>query len=523
MSMPSRISLRWPVLVMGAVAFVALGAATAYVLRPADVRPAVQPSPGQLPGPTTAAPPSDAAVTLSREAVERAGIVVATVAAGRAAGAGLRAPGVVEPNAYRTVLVTPLVSGRVTRVTAELGDAVRQGESMAQVFSPELAEAQTRYVSERAELGAHEQELARTEALVKIGAASREELERVHAAHTARGAAVQTAASRLELLGMPSDAMESLGPGRPIVSLTDVPAPIDGIVTERAANVGVNVDRSTKLFTVVDLSVVWIIAEIYERDFGRVRVGSAASVTTAADAVHVLRGRVSYIDPQVNAETRTARVRVEVPNAGQRLRLGMYAEVWLEDEAGAAAPLIPRQAVQQVGGRTVVYLADSTQPGRFIEREVRLGAIAGERVSVVAGLQVGDAIVTDGSFHVRAERERLGMAQRQDGISRSPGPSETSRQEGQTPSAQNVTVTVGEQGFEPARLTVRAGVGVRLTFIRTTDATCATEVVFPSLGIRRSLPLKEPVVIELTPAKTGEVGFVCGMDMLKGAVVVAGS
>ena len=198
-----------------------------------------------------------------------------------AAGEGLRAPGVVQPNAYRQVVVTPLVGGRVTRVGAELGQAVQRGQMVAQVFSPELAEAQTRYMSARAELGAHEQELARTEKLVDIGAASRQELERIHAEHTAKRADLESAESRLRLLGLSAAAIDVLAPGKGQGATVDVPAPIAGVVTERTANVGLNVDQTTPLLTVTDLSTVWVVVDVYEKDFSHVTVGSPAQITTA--------------------------------------------------------------------------------------------------------------------------------------------------------------------------------------------------------------------------------------------------
>ena len=146
------------------------------------------------------APLSDVIVPLSAEAVDRAGIVVAPVANGTSAG-GIRLPGVVEPNAYREVAVTPLVAGRVTRVSAELGASVRRGQILAQIYSPELAEAQTKYVSAKAMLEAHDRELQRTQKLVEIGAASRQEMERIHAEHAAQTAAVESARSQLEQIG----------------------------------------------------------------------------------------------------------------------------------------------------------------------------------------------------------------------------------------------------------------------------------------------------------------------------------
>ena len=181
------------------------------------------------------------------------------------------------------------------------------------------------------------------------------------------------------------------------------------MVTERLANVGLNVDQATKLFTVVDLSSVWVVADVYEKDFASVQVGAPARVTTAAYPTLVLQGRVSYIDPQVSAASRTAKVRIEVPNARGELRLGMFVEVVLGAGAGRESIQIPRSAVQNVGDRTVVYLADPSTQGQFIEREVRLGAAAGGLVSVTAGVRAGDVIVSEGSFSVRAERERLGL------------------------------------------------------------------------------------------------------------------
>jgi RND family efflux transporter MFP subunit len=533
MNPEARVSVRWPVLVVAAVVLLAVGAGAAYLgLRsaapgrtssngqptmPGTRVPAAVPATGQpASGSSASAPLPDVVVTLSPEAAKRAGMITTAVSAGTTTG-GVRAPGVVEANAYKQVVVTPVVSGRITRVTADLGQQVQRGQTLAQIFSPELADAQTRYISARAELEAHEQELARTEKLVAIGAASRQELERIHAGHTARRADVEGAASRLQLLGLSADAIEALGPGKNQGATTNVPAPIAGMVTERLANVGLNVDQATKLFTVVDLSSVWVVANLYEQDFGRVRVGSPATITTHAYPGVVLKGRVSYIDPQVSSETRTAKVRVEVPNARHDLRLGMYAEALLGDEAGTPTPMIPRSAVQNVGDRTVVYLVNPKEPGTFVEREVRLGMATGNQVSVLTGVQTGDVVVGEGSFSVRAERERLGL--RAAPTSSGTAPSVSDERPGATP-VQDVRVSVTEASFDPQRITVRAGVPARITFTRTSETTCATAVVFASLNIRRELPLNVPVTIEFTPDNVGEIAFACGMNMLRGTVVV---
>lgn len=419
MKSDSCVTVRWTVLVAAAVALLAVGAGAAYVGvramnigRPADARmkdsapSAARPAEPSASAGAAAEAPSDGVVTLGPEAIERAGITVASVTAGAAAD-GLHAPGIVEPDAYRQVAVTPLVGGRVARVMAELGQHVRPGQTLARIFSPELAEARTRYVSVRAELLAHERELERTEKLVQLGAASRQELERIHAAHTARRADLESASARLQLLGVPAASLEHASEDRAADAIVDVPAPIAGVVTARSANVGMNVDETATIFTVVDLSSVWVVVDLYEQDFSRVRVGTTATITTPAYPDLTLRGKVGYIHPQLAADTRTAKVRIEVPNARNELRLGMFAEVRFADESAPSAPMIPRSAVQTIGDRTVVYLADPGRPGTFVERDVRLGPRAGDQVAVVAGVRIGNLIVAAGAFHVRAELERL--------------------------------------------------------------------------------------------------------------------
>jgi plastocyanin domain-containing protein len=129
--------------------------------------------------------------------------------------------------------------------------------------------------------------------------------------------------------------------------------------------------------------------------------------------------------------------------------------------------------------------------------------------------------VTEGSFFVRAERERLGLrpaVATAAGGTTAPTPGATAA--AAQAKVQTAKIVINEQGFDPAKVSLRAGTPARLTFIRTTDKTCATEIVFPSLKIKRALPLNEAVEIAFTPAKTGELAFACGMNMLKGVVVV---
>jgi RND family efflux transporter MFP subunit len=519
MTQHSRLTLSWSTLALAALALVAAAATTTWlVMRASDERTAdhdshdvTSPTPtapdsgaaaGPMPSPDNRAPLPDLIVTLSEEAVARAGIVATPVIAGEAA-SRLRLPGVVEPHAYRQVAVTPLVAGRVTRISAELGDRVRKGQTLAEVFSPELSEAQTQYLNFAADLEAVHQQLRRTERLAEIGAASKQELERVRAEHVAHTTHVDGTRAKLVLFGMTPEQIAQLTSTTEVTATVQVPAPIDGVVTERAANAGLNVDAAAKLFTIVDLSSVWIVGDLYEQDFAQVKVGSPASITTTAYPDVTLHGRVSYIDPQLNPQTRTSKVRVEVGNADGRLRLGMYADVLLGEATGAQVGLVPRKAIQNVGDRQVVYLVRPQARGQFVEREVRVGRSMGEQVEILAGVQPGDSVVSDGSFFVRAEAER----QRQ-------------RPAGTSDPVQTAKLTITSKGFEPSALTLRAGVPARISVLRTTDDTCAKEMVIPAFNIKRALPLNTAVDVEFTPDKAGELTFLCGMDMLHGTITV---
>ena len=290
----------------------------------------------------------------------------------------------------------------------------------------------------------------------------------------------------------------------------EIRAPLDGVVTTREASVGANVEGTTALFTVTDLSTVWIVGDLNERDFPKVAVGRAATVTVSAFPDLALHGTISYIDPQLSRETRTARVRVDVPNRQDQLRLGMYAQLRIDTVGDHVGPAIPKTAIQRVGDHTVVYVADPTTPGLFLERTIRTGVEAGDKIGVRSGVAIGESVVTAGSFSLRAERERLGQSA--DAPPTSAAADQAVGQGGQT-----ARITVTDKGFEPALLTLKAGVPARVTFIRTTDATCAKGVVFPSLNIRRELPLNTPVEIAFTPSR-GDLGFVCGIGMFKGTV-----
>ena len=289
-------------------------------------------------------------------------------------------------------------------VGPELGQNVRKGQTVAVVSSNELAEAQTKYLAALAELEEHHKHHARTEKLVAIGAASREELELATSKLKAAESELANLRQRLLLLGLSSQRVSGLRSTSQVSSEVNLPAPASGSVTSRTVNSGEVIEANKELLRVTDLSSVWVVAQVYEKDLGKVHIGSGASITTDAYPGHVFRGQVSYVDPKVDPQTRTAQARIELANPGQQLKIGMYVNVAFGalGVAGSSVPIVPIEAVQNMGNRQVIFVATS-DPSVFALRFVRLGPEGGGFFPVLEGLSVGDRVATEGSFMLRAE------------------------------------------------------------------------------------------------------------------------
>jgi cobalt-zinc-cadmium efflux system membrane fusion protein len=373
------------------------GASGASQPKPSTVLPAS--------GASSPAEPGDVEIVLTTDALARLGLKTTRVDAVGARSA-MQVPGTVMPHGYREVKVTPIAGGIVRAVHAELGAAVRRGAPLATLFSTDLADAQTKYLSMAAMVDADHKKLERTRKLADIGAASRQELEEVTAIHTSHATELEAARQRLLLLGLGPEDVVHLASSGQIVAEIVVPAPIDGVVTGRSANLGQVVGTGQELFVVTDLSEVWAVGDLYEQDFAAVGVGSEAVVSAPAYPGLALRGRVAYVDPRVDAATRTAKVRVEVPNPDGRLRLGMYVTLAFTTRGGGRTVVVPRAAVQTLGNRHIVYLPAKDDEGRFIQRSVKLGPPIADGFAVLSGLQPGEVVVTEGSFFLRAEAVR---------------------------------------------------------------------------------------------------------------------
>jgi RND family efflux transporter MFP subunit len=347
----------------------------------------------------------ESTLTLTPEQVERSGIKIETVGE-RVSTETMSQPttGIVQPNSYRETPVMSLVAGIVRYVGPELGQGVRKGQVIAVVSSNDLADAQTKYLAAFAELEEHHKHHARTEKLVAIGAASREELEMAASQLKAAEADVANLRQRLLILGLSSQRINALRSTTQVSSEVSLPAPASGTVTSRTVNPGEVIEANKELLRVTDLASVWVVGQVYEKDLGKVHIGSGASITTDAYPGCVFRGRVSYVDPKVDQQTRTAQVRIELGNPSQQLKIGMYVNVVFTalGAAGSTVPFVPVAAVQNLGTQQVVFVA-TDNPSAFSMRPVRLGPESNGHYPVLEGLNVGDRIVMEGSFMLRAE------------------------------------------------------------------------------------------------------------------------
>ena len=357
------------------------------------------------PSPTT----TESTVTVSADVIQRTGIKIEAVGeqiVAQTSGSAVTT-GIVQANSYRTTPVVSLVGGIVRRVNAELGQNIVRGQTVAVVFSNELAQAQSRYLAALAELEEHHKHHARTMKLVEIGAASKEELEQATSKLKAAESEVASLRQRLLLLGLSQQRINSLSASQ-VSSEVSLPSPVTGTVIARSANPGEVIQADKEILRVADLSSVWVIGQVYEKDLARVRVGSGATIMSDAYPGRVFRGQISYVDPTLDPATRTAQVRIELANPGQLLKIGMYVNVAFATLGGSEStvPVIPQSAVQNINNQQVVFVA-TNDPSLFGMRPVRLGPEANGRYPVLEGVSVGDRIVTEGSFLLRAEWFKL--------------------------------------------------------------------------------------------------------------------
>jgi cobalt-zinc-cadmium efflux system membrane fusion protein len=406
--------------------------------------------------PSGAAASANTEVVLSNEGVAAAKIGLVSVTQ-RQIGGALKATGAVEANPQQIQQVTPLVSGRVERVNVSIGDRVQSGMLLAVIASPQVAQMRARLYEQetrlaigernlqrvqqaenrvgvlqaKARLDESEASLARTRRLVELGAGAgkdlvaaetayksakaeydfqnnislNREVQEANAEVEAARASVVHAKDELRAFGaMDSDVDTGSRDTSRIIFLS----PSAGIVSERMVNPGSGVEPGKPMFTIADISTLWIMANVSESQIDRLRIGTPADVRTAALGTRVLSGRVSYIDTQLDEETRTAHVRIAVSNPGEVLKLGMFAEISFQTSGtGGKSPkdqeiVVPSEAIQRIGERTIVFSPKDGVAGHYLVRDVEVGGEADGFTRILQGLTPGESIVATGGFTLKS-------------------------------------------------------------------------------------------------------------------------
>jgi len=329
----------------------------------------------------TSSAPGRVAIRVPPQSVRLLGIRSEPVGAGVKGGV-LRTVGRVAAEETAREVVHSKYDGYVEKLYVDFtGKPVRKGQPLLALYSPELVAAQGEY-------------------LVARGAQTR--LADSTVPGVARGGAelVEAARQRLQAFDVGLDEIAELErTGVPRRTIT-IRSPVSGVVSEKPAVEGLKVSPADRLYEITDLSRVWVLAEVYEKDLGAVRVGLPARVTLAAEPGASWTGTVTFVSPAVKADTRTAEARVEVDNRGGVLKPDMFADVSFEGSATATLT-VPESAVIPTGERTLVFVDKGD--GRYEPREVALGARTPSGYEVRRGLDAGEHVVVSANFLLDSE------------------------------------------------------------------------------------------------------------------------
>ena len=339
------------------------------------------------------------ALTLTSEEAERAGIKVEEMRASPL-GETVVVTATIQPDAERLARVAPRSEGRIIAAPARLGDSVRGGQVLATLDSLAVGEAHAAWVQAQAELRIAESDLARAESLVADEIIPRKDYLRAQSDRDKAVAALRGAADRLRLLGGASAAS---GAG---VSHFAVTAPFAGTVIDKKATLGELASPAEAMFSIADLSRVWILADLPEAALAKVRVGAAAKVSVPAYPASSFDGRVTHIGAALDRQTRTVAARIEVPNAEGRLKPEMFATATIEvageaDGKKREAIMLPDAAVVLMEGKPTVFVYEQ---GAYEARLVEPGERIGGRTVLKSGVTAGEQVVVAGTYALKARK-----------------------------------------------------------------------------------------------------------------------
>lgn len=330
-------------------------------------------------------------IKLSEEELKRAGVRVETIEATELAGE-LTLTATVQPNQDALAHVAPRVPGRIVAVYAKLGDRVKAGQPLVLLDSLEVGEAHSTYLQAASEAKLAAAAFERAEKLHAEQVMPTKDWQRARFEHEKSRAQLAAATDKLRLLGVTPK-------GDQAASTFPVTAPISGTVTEKHAVLGELAKPDESLYTVADLSTLWIEANVSEKDLAAMRPGAAARVAVAAWPGETFNGRVAYVGATLDKETRTVRARIEVPNREGRLKPEMFATAVLPRAGTTKSLAVPESAVTLIQGLPTVFVEEGEG---FEARPVELGERAGGRVAIRSGVKAGELVVVEGVYALKA-------------------------------------------------------------------------------------------------------------------------
>lgn len=314
----------------------------------------------------------------------------------------LRVAGQVDFDEQRVTRIGATVTGRVTELTAMLGQQVKVGDTLAVLNSTELGAAQLAYMKARAQAQLNERNVERAQQLFAADVIGSAELQRRESELSISRAEMRAAADQLRVLGVSSKSLEKLTSTGAINSVSPVVATMAGTVVERLVAQGQVVQPNEVMFTVADLSRVWVEAEVPEQQAAAVQPGQTIQVEIPALGQQ-LTAKLIFIADTVNPMTRTIMVRSELDNSDRSLKPAMLATVLIQGRPTARL-VVPDTAIVRENNKD--YLFVEVGPQQFKLTEVALGPAIGTMRPVLGGVAEGTKVVTEGAFHLNNERKR---------------------------------------------------------------------------------------------------------------------
>ena len=311
--------------------------------------------------------------------------------------------GRIEANEQRTTRIGSSITGRVTQVMAEVGDRVKAGQPLAKLASPELSNAQLGFLRALSSTKLAERSVERAQQLVTADVIGNAELQRREVELSVARAELRAATDQLRLIGLSEALIERLRETGALASEVAITANRTGIVVERKVSQGQVAQPGDPLFTVADLSNVWVVGALPEQDANSVHLNQLVEVEVAALGKQKLKGRIVFVSDTVQQDTRTVPIRTSVENPKFELKPQMLATLHLS--GGLRKQLaVPGSAVVRENDKDYVFV--QIGKNHFRLTEVELDPAAGELRPVRKGISEGTFIVVDGSFHLNSQRKR---------------------------------------------------------------------------------------------------------------------